>query len=72
MTKTKKKIALHRVNMQKLKGYAAQMAGNSIGLTGYQAAINLLTEIVYIQKGMEKRSLTPEECTVMIHQGGFK
>ena len=72
MPNQKKKITLHRVNMQKLKEYSAKMAGNCIGLTGYQAAVNLLQEVVYIQRGNDKRNLTPEECTTMIHQGGFK
>ena len=63
---------MYKVNTQNLKAYAAKMAGNGIGLTGYQAAINMLTEIMFAEKAGDKRSLTPDECTILIHQGGFK
>jgi len=72
--KKKKKVTrtVYKIDMLKLKGYAALMASNGIGLTGYQAAVNMLTEILYAQKGDVTRPLTPEECTNMILQGGFK
>ena len=72
MAKKKIPITTYRMNLQNLKVYAAKMAGNGIGLTGYQAAINMLTEILYIQRGTDKFNLTPEDCTKLIHQGGFK
>jgi len=72
MKKKKAPRSMYKLDLQKLKAYSAQMAGNGIGLTGYQAAINLLTEILYIQRGTDKFNLTPEDCTKLIHQGGFK
>ena len=63
---------MYQLNLQNLKAYAAKMASNGIGLTGYQAALDMLTEIMYVQRGTQKRNLTPEECTKLIHQGGFK
>ena len=68
----KQKKTVYKVDTFKLKKYAAIMAGNGIGLTGYMAAVNLLQAIMFAQKGAEKRDLTPDECTNLIHQGGFR
>jgi len=70
----KKKITktIYRVDMPKLKHYAAKVASNGINLTGYQASVDMLQEIIFAQKGADKRTITPDEATIMIYQGGFK
>ena len=72
MKKQKAQRTNYRVDIPKLKEYAALMASNGLGLTGYQAALDLLTKVMFAQRGMDKRPLTPDECTRLIHQGGFK
>jgi len=68
----KQKRTVYRVDIPKLKRYAARMAGNDIGLRGHPAAVMFLKEVMYAQLGMDKRELTPQECSNLITQGGFK
>jgi len=68
----KQKRTSYRVDIPKLKAYAAKMASNGISLSGYWTAIWFLQEVMFAQKGTEKRELTHEECTNLIRQGGFK
>lgn len=62
----------YRVDIPKLKHYAALMASNGIFVTGYQGAVEMLGQVMFAQKGIDKRELTPEECSNLIHSGGFK
>jgi len=68
----KQQRTVFRVDIPKLKAYAAKMAGNGIFLSGHHGAVAFLREVMFAQKGMEKRELTPEECSNLIAQGGFK
>jgi len=63
---------VYRVDIPKLRGYAAKMASNGIFTSGHPGAVAMLTEIMYSQKGTEKCTLTPEECSNLICQGGFR
>ena len=70
MTKQTRKV--YRVDIPKLKAYAAKVASNGIFTSGYPGAVEMLVEVMFSQNGMEKNQLTPEECSHLIHQGGFK
>ena len=66
------KRTMKREDIQKLKEYAARMAGNGIFVSGYQGAVEFLQFVCYAEKGEERRELTPDEASNMIHQGGFR
>jgi hypothetical protein len=66
------KRTVYRVDIPKLKNYAARMAGNGLFMSGHQAAVMFLSEVMFAQKGTERRELTPDECSNLINQGGFK
>lgn len=72
MKKVKQNRTNYRVDAPKLKHYAALMASNGIFISGYQGAVEMLQKVMFAQKGIDKRELTPEECSHLIHQGGFK
>ena len=68
----KQKRTNYRVNIPKLKVYAAKVASNGVYLSGYQAAVEMLQEVMFAQKGNDKRPLTVEDCMHLISQGGFR
>jgi len=68
----KQKRTVYRVDIPKLKSYAAKMASNGIYTKGYPGAVEMLKEIMFAQHGMDKRQLTDDECTHLIHAGGFR
>ena len=61
-----------RIDIQKFLEYAAKMASNGIFTSGFPGAVEMITEVGYMQNGTEKRALTPEECSGKIHKGGFR
>lgn len=61
-----------RVDIPKLKSYAAKMASNGIFTSGHPGAVEFLREVMFAQKGVERRELTSDECSNLILQGGFK
>ena len=68
----KAKRTNYRVNIPNLKAYAAKVASNGVYLSGYQAATEMLQEVMFAQKGNDKRPITLDECVNLIRQGGFK
>jgi len=72
LRKVKNHRTNYRVDIPKFKAYAARMASNGIFTSGYQGAVEMLQGVMFAQKGIDKRELTPEECSHLIHSGGFK
>ena len=68
----KQKRTVYRVDIPKLKRYAARLATNGLTRQGHPAAVEFLREVMYAQLGMDKRELTPQECSNLITQGGFR
>jgi hypothetical protein len=64
-----KSRTVYKVDIDKIYKYAALLNSGGVNKPWSMAAVQLLTDCVYAQKGAERREITPEETAKLIERG---